>query len=153
MIRNVNTDLIAGILGLLLSFTFWWLMDPKMTPMSAVFPQAMIGIMTIVSALLVIKGFSRTVERGDLFDVGSNVRVVVAGLFFLGWIIASDYLGFFVSSVLAMSLLALYLSLAQQRVSPARFAFWVGIVICEVAFFYLIFTRLLHVMLPEGWFF
>ncbi|MBU2054993.1 MAG: tripartite tricarboxylate transporter TctB family protein [Proteobacteria bacterium] len=153
MIRNVNTDLVAGTLGLLLSLTFWSLIDPRMTHMSAVFPTAMIGIMAIASALLVIKGFSRAAERGNLFDVGSNVRVLATGLFFFGWVIAIGYLGFFVSSVLVMSLLALYLALAGRRVSPARFALWVGIVACEVAFFYLIFTRLLHVLLPEGWFF
>lgn len=153
MIRNANTDLVAGTLGLLLSFAFWWLIDPEITQLSIVFPAAMIAIMAIVSALLLIKGFSRAAERGNLFEVGSNVRVLVTGLFFFGWAFAVSILGFFVASVLAIAFIALYLALARRRVSLPAFAVWVLIAAIEVAFFYLIFTRLLHIPLPEGWFF
>ena len=153
MIRNLNTDLVAGTLGLLLSFAFWRLIDPEITHLSIVFPTAMITIMAVVSALLVIKGFSRAAERGNLFEVGSNVRVFVTGLFFFGWAFAVGILGFFVASVLAIAFIALYLALARRRVSLPAFAAWVLIAAGEVAFFYLIFTRLLHIPLPEGWFF
>jgi O-antigen/teichoic acid export membrane protein len=153
MIRNVNTDLVAGALGLALSFAFWWLIDPEITQLSIVFPMAMIIVMAIVSALLFLKGLTKTAERQDIFAEGSNLRVLVTALFFFGWAVGIGYLGFFVSSVLAMSLLALYLALASRRVKPLSFALWMGIVACEVAFFFLIFTRLLHVPLPEGWFF
>jgi hypothetical protein len=153
MIRNANTDLMAGTFGLLLSFAFWWLIDPEITRLSIVFPEAMITIMAIVSALLVVKGLSRAAEHGNLFEVGSNVRVFVTGLFFFGWAFAISLLGFFVASVLAIAFIALYLALARRRVSVAAFATWVLIAAGEVAFFYLIFTRLLHIPLPEGWFF
>ncbi len=153
MIRNVNTDLVAGALGLLLSFAFWWLIDPEITHLSIVFPMAMITIMAIVSALLLIKGISRAAERGNLFEVGSNVRVAVTGLFFFGWAMAISHLGFFVASVVAIAAIAFYLALARRRVSPATFVGWVVIAAGEVAFFYFIFTRLLHIPLPEGWFF
>jgi hypothetical protein len=153
MIRNVNTDLIAGIFGLILSFGFWWTVDPDISYLSTIFPMSMIVILTIVSGLLFIKGFSRAAERGNLFDVGSNTRVVVTGLFFFGWVIAIGYLGFFISSVLTISLLATYLALATRRVGAPSFALFVLIAIGEVAFFYLVFTRILHVPLPEGLFF
>jgi hypothetical protein len=153
MIRNVNTDLIAGGIGLFLSLLFWWLIDPDTTTLSIVFPAAMIAIMGIVSALLLIKGFSRTAERGNLFDVGSNRRVFVTGVFFFGWAIAISYIGFFVSSVLSISIIALYLALARRRVTVGILIAWVLIATGEVTFFYLIFTRLLHIPLPEGWFF
>jgi hypothetical protein len=153
VIRNVNTDLIAGSLGLSLSLLFWWLVDPDTTHLSIVFPMAMLVIMGIVSALLLIKGFSRAAERGNLFDVGSNTRVFVTGLFFFGWAIAISYIGFFVSSVLSISMIALYLALARRRVTVGTFMAWILIATCEVTFFYMIFTRLLHIPLPEGWFF
>jgi hypothetical protein len=153
MIRNVNTDLVAGSLGLALSAGFWWLIDPEITHLSVVFPEAMIAVMGIVSALLFFKGLSKMADRQDIFAEGSNVRVLVTGIIFFGWAAGIAYLGFFVASVLAMSLLALYLAWARRRVKPLTFVFWVGIVACEVAFFYLIFIRLLHVPLPEGWFF
>jgi hypothetical protein len=153
MTRNVNTDLVAGILGLSLSFLFWWQTDPQITHLSSVFPTAMITIMGIVSALLVIKGFSKAAERGNIFEVGSNKRIFVTGLFFFGWAVAISYIGFFVSSVIAISLIALYLALARRRVSVGIMIAWVAIAAGEVTFFYLIFTRLLHIPLPEGWFF
>jgi hypothetical protein len=48
----------------------------------------------------------------------------VTGLLFFGWAFSISYLGFFVSGVLAISLIALYLALARRRVSPV-FAGWV----------------------------
>jgi hypothetical protein len=153
MTRNVNTDLVAGIIGLSLTLLFWWLTDPQITHLSVVFPNAMIAIMGLVSALLFLKGFSKAAERGNLFEVGSNTRVFFTGLLFFGWALAIGYLGFFVSSVIAISLIALYLARASRRVSPGIFAAWVLIAAGEVTFFYLIFTRLLHIPLPEGWFF
>lgn len=153
MIRNANTDLAAGTLGLLLSLAFWWLIDPDITHLSIVFPEAMITIMAVISGLLVIKGFSRAAERGNLFDTGSNVRVIMTGLFFFGWAFAISYVGFFASSVAAISLIAAYLAHARRRVSAAALAGWVAIAAGEVAFFYFVFSRLLHIPLPEGWLF
>ncbi len=153
MTRNVNTDLVAGMLGLFLTFSFWWLLDPELTILSIGFPQAMIAIMALISALLVIKALGKTADHDDLFTVGSNRRVIVTGLLFFGWVFAISYLGFFVASVLAISLIALYLALARRRVSVLVFVGWVVIAILEVGFFYLVFTRLLHIPLPEGLFF
>lgn len=153
MIRNVNTDLAAGILGLALSVIFWSLIDPEIMYMSTVFPKAMIIITGIVSILLFIKGLSKTAERSDIFNTGSNVRILTTVAFFFGWAVLIGLLGFFASSVVAMSVMVLYLAKACRKVGASIFTVWVGIVICEVAFFYLTFTRLLYVPLPEGWFF
>ena len=102
MIENVNTDQIAGIVGLVLSAVFWVSIDPEIMRLSIMFPKAMILIMALISALLVVKGFVRA-ERGDVFAVGSNRRVIITGMFFFGWGAAIPYLGFFVSSVAAIS--------------------------------------------------
>lgn len=153
MIRNVNTDLAAGILGLALSIAFWWLIDPDITRTSIIFPKIIIIFMGSISLLLAVKGLSKTAERKDLFTVGNNVRIVVTGLLFFGWAVAIGYLGFFVSSVVSMLLIAQYLSWGSQSINPAKLALWFGIVTCEVAVFFFIFSRLLYVQLPEGWFF
>ncbi len=153
MIRNVNTDLAAGFLGLLLSLTFWWLIDPEITHLSLVFPMAMIVIMAVVSSVLVIKGFSRGAQRADLFAVGSNRRVAVTGVGFFAWALAIPILGFFVASLAAITLIAWVLARARMQVSITRLAGWILIIAGETAFFYLIFTRLLHIQLPTGWFF
>lgn len=153
MIRNVNTDLVAGVVGIGITTVFWFSIDPEIMRLSIMFPKAMIAILAMISAALVVRGFTRGAERRDIFDVGSNVRVLVTGIFFFGWGIAISYLGFFVSSVAAISLQALYLALARRRVTVAVFLLWVLIAAGEVTFFFLIFTRLLHVPLPTGWLF
>ena len=73
--------------------------------------------------------------------------IVIALLFFV-WGAAISYLGFFVSSVLAILAQAWYL--ARRKVTLPALALWLAVAAAEVAFFYLIFTRLLHVPLPEG---
>jgi hypothetical protein len=147
--NNANTDLAAGLLGLGLSIAFWLSIDEEIMHLSIMFPKAMIAIMALISVALLVKGFMNA-DRQALFSEGSNRRVLVTALLFFTWGIAIAYIGFFVSSVSVIFLLAAYLALARRRLNPGRLAAWVAIVVCEVAFFYLIFTRLLHVPLPEG---
>jgi len=149
MIKNANSDLWAGCIGLALSAGFWFSIDEEIMRLSIMFPKAMIAIMALISILLLIKGLLKA-ERQDLFNVGSNKRVMVTALLFFVWGAAISYLGFFVSSVLAILAQAWYLSLARRKVTLATLALWLAVAAGEVAFFYLIFTRLLHVPLPEG---
>ena len=149
MIKNANSDLWAGCIGLALSAAFWFSIDEEITRLSIMFPKAMIGIMALISALLLFKGFLKA-ERMELFNVGSNRRVIITGLLFFAWGIAISYLGFFVSSVLAILAQVCYLASARRRLTLPSVALWLVIAASEVAFFYLIFTRLLQVPLPEG---
>ena len=153
MMRHVNTDLAAGIIGLALSITFWGLIDPDISRMSIVFPKIMIFIMGSISGLIFIKGLTKAAEYKNLFDVGSNVQVIVTGLFFFGWAIAIGYLGFVVSSVVSMFLVVLYLSMDTRKMDLVKLIYWFGIVTCEVLVFFWVFTHLLYVQFPEGWFF
>jgi hypothetical protein len=149
MIKNANSDLWAGCIGLALSAAFWFSIDEEIMRLSIMFPKAMIAIMTLISILLLIKGIVKA-ERQDLFNVGSNRRVIITALLFFAWGIGISYLGFFVSSVLAILAQAWYLALARRKVSLPALSLWLVIAAGEVTFFYLIFTRLLHVPLPEG---
>jgi hypothetical protein len=149
MIKNANSDLWAGCIGLALSVAFWFSIDEEIMRLSIMFPKAMIAIMALISILLLIKGILKA-ERQDLFNVGSNRRVIITALLFFVWGVAISYLGFFVSSVLAILAQAWYLALARRKVTLPVLALWLVVAAGEVAFFYLIFTRLLHVPLPEG---
>ena len=149
MIKNANSDLWAGCIGLALSVAFWFSIDEEIMRLSIMFPKAMIAIMALISILLLIKGIIKA-ERQDLFGVGSNRRVIITALLFFVWGAAISYLGFFVTSVLAILAQAWYLALARRKVTLPALALWLVIAAGEVAFFYLIFTRLLHVPLPEG---
>jgi len=149
MIKNANSDLWAGCIGLALSSAFWFSIDEEIMRLSIMFPKAMIAIMALISILLLVKGILKA-ERQDLFSVGSNRRVLITALLFFIWGVAISYLGFFVSSVLAILAQAWYLALARRKVTLPTLALWLVVAAGEVAFFYLIFTRLLHVPLPEG---
>ena len=149
MIRNANTDLLAGILGLGLSLVFWFSIDREIMRLSIMFPKAMILIMGLISVLLVAKGFRRA-DHQNLFNVGSNLRVAVTSLFFFAWGVAIAYVGFFTTSVVAIFAMTGYLAMARRQLNLSALAIWLVIVIGEVAFFYLIFTQLLHVPLPKG---
>ena len=149
MIRNANTDLIAGLVGLGITAAFWFTLDPEMTRLSKMFPRAMIRIMGLISVLLVIRGFVKP-DRRDLFAEGSNRRVIVTVLHFFAWGAAIAHVGFFASSVIVISSLVYYLALATRRVSFKVMTGWVAIVVFEVGLFYMVFTRLLHIPLPSG---
>ena len=149
MIKNANSDLWAGCIGLALSVAFWFSIDDEIMHLSIMFPKAMIAIMALISILLLVKGILKA-ERQDLFNVGSNRRVLITALLFFIWGVAISYLGFFVSSVLAILAQAWYLALARRKVTLPTLALWLVVAAGEVAFFYLIFTRLLHVPLPKG---
>jgi hypothetical protein len=149
MIKNANSDLWAGCIGLALSVAFWFSIDEEIMRLSIMFPKAMIAIMALISILLLVKGILKA-ERQDLFNVGSNRRVLITALLFFVWGVAISYLGFFVSSVFAILAQAWYLALARRKVTLPTLALWLVVAAGEVAFFYFIFTRLLHVPLPKG---
>ena len=118
--------------------------------LSIIFPKAMVIIMALISLGRVVNGIVSPRQR-QLFGEGDHLRAGVTGITLFAWVIAISWVGFYVSSVVAISFLAYYLALARRRVTLSQFAVWVVIIAVEVAIFYLIFTRLLYVPLPEGW--
>lgn len=148
MTRRINTDLVAGLLGLLLIAGFWY-GRRRLGPLSAVFPDTVLGIMGVISVLLLLKAFMQPDHRA-IFTEGSRVRmaVVTAALFVWWWLIG--LLGFFSASVAVFLFLAWYLAIVQRQVGPLQIAFWLGVVVVQVGFFYLVFTRLLYIRPPRG---
>lgn len=149
MTKGRNTDIIAGLFGLGMTAVFWFSLE-EISRMSIIFPKAMVGIMALISVGLLVNGFVSP-SRQQIFGEGDYRRVVGTGIILFAWVVAISWVGFYVSSVAACSLLAYYLALARRRVSLKQFAVWVLIIAAEVAFFYLIFTRLLYVPFPKGW--
>jgi hypothetical protein len=78
---------------------------------------------------------------------------MVTGVLFFAWVLFMPVLGFFVSTVVFMTVIVGYLARARTQVTIGKFMIWMPIVIAEVTFFYLIFTKVLYVPLPKGMFF
>jgi hypothetical protein len=148
MKKAVNTNIIAGLLGLGITAVFWFSLE-DISRMSIIFPKAMVIIMALISAGLLVSGFVLS-TRQQIFAEGDHLRVVVTGITLFTWVIAISWVGFYVSSVAAFSFLTYYLARARRRVTLSQFLVWVLIIAAEVAFFYLIFTRLLYIPLPKG---
>ena len=151
MNREVNSDIIAGAIGLLLTAVFFFALE-DISWMSIIFPKTIVYLMAFISGLLVLKGFVKPSMR-QIFSVGSNTRWVVTGVLFFLWVLCMPVLGFFVSTVVFMTAIVAYLASARMPLTIKKFIVWVPIVIAEVTFFYLIFTKVLYVPLPEGMFF
>ena len=151
MNREINTEITSGVIGLMLTAVFFFSLE-DISWMSIAFPKTVIYVMALVSGILVVTGFVKP-SRDRIFSVGSNIRWMVTGVLFFLWVLLMPVLGFFVSTVVFMTAIVGYLAGARQRVTIGKFMVWIPIVLAEVTFFYLIFTKVLHVPLPEGIFF
>lgn len=151
MNKEINTKITSGIIGLVIAAVFFFSLE-DISWMSILFPKTMVYIMAFISAILVIWGVAKP-SRSPIFNIGSNTRWIVTGVLFFLWVILMPVLGFFVSTVVFMTAIVGYLARARMRVTIGKFMVWIPIVIAEVTFFYLIFTRVLYVPLPKGFFF
>ena len=151
MNREINTEITSGFIGLILTALFFFALE-DISWMSIIFPRTMVYIMALISAILVVRGFVKP-SRAAIFSVGSNTRWMVTGILFFLWVLLMPVLGFFVSTVVFMTAIVGYLARSRMRLTVGKFIVWVPIIIAEVTFFYLIFTKVLYVPLPEGMFF
>lgn len=148
MRKEVNTDLISGLLGLILTGVFYFFTE-DISFLSIVFPSYLTYILGAISVSLLIKAWVKPARR-PIFTDGNNVRVIVIGTTLLVWWMAIRIIGFFTASVLVMMFVVCYLALVQRRLTFKAVFLWALIVVGEVSLFYLIFTRILHVPLPQG---
>lgn len=151
MNREINTEIAGGLIGLVLTAVFFSALE-DISWMSILFPKTVVYIMGLISGILVVKGVIKP-TRDRIFDDGSNIRWVVTGVLFFLWVLCMPLLGFFVSTVVFMTAIVGYLARARMRVTVGKFMIWIPIVVVEVSFFYIIFTKVLYVPLPKGMFF
>ena len=151
MSREINTEITSGVIGLILSAVFFFALE-DISWMSILFPRTLVYIMAIIAVALVVRGIVKP-TRDRVFQDGSNVRWIVTGALFFAWVLFMPVLGFFVSTVVFMTIIVGYLARARTQVTIGKFMIWIPIVIAEVTFFYLIFIKVLYVPLPEGMFF
>lgn len=146
----INTDLIGGGLGLLLTIIFWFGRG-QWSPLSAGFPNTVLVIMGLLSLALLAKGLVKPEVR-PLFTEGSRTRTVVTALALFVWVWAIPVIGFYLASLVMFTALTLYIALASRKITIKNVALWVIVIAVELAAFHFIFSRLLNVPLPAGFF-
>lgn len=144
----LNTDLFGGSLGVVLTLVFWFGRG-RWTPLSAMFPNAVLVIMGLLSIALLVKGFVRP-EVQALFAEGNRTRVVVTAAALLVWVWAIEFLGFYLASFLVFAALTLYIASASRKLTPQNVVLWLVIIAVELAVLNFVFSRLLFVRLPAG---
>lgn len=148
--KEFNTDLISGFIGLAITVFFKYFQE-EVNRLSIMFPNAVLIILGCISLSLIVKGFVKP-TKSQIFVTGSNLRWIVTGVLFFSWAIFIDILGFLVSTISFFTLIVLYLSRTQLKVTKGRFLIWFIVIVAEVLFFYFIFSEVLHAPLPEGMF-
>lgn len=148
MILRLNTDIVAGIVGLAFAAVLW-LPRGEMGRLSIIFPRAVLVILVVIAVGLIVKGFIRPGSRRVEIS-GSLRRLLVVMTGFFVWWFAIGTLGFVVSTCVAIFLLTWYLARVDGPVSWRRLLQWVPIIGVIVGVFYLTFTQVLNVRLPTG---
>lgn len=161
--RAVNTDLVAAVLGLVITAIFWQAREPWM-PLSATWPNAILGFMLLCSLALLIKAFVSPM-REPPFAEGSRWRMLVIAVVLVIWGLALPRLGFIIASVLAFHFIWWFVNRAVTRTAandagtdPVPTTLFdhgraLGVSLVLVLAFYFVFRRFLYVPLPRGpWF-
>ena len=140
---RINTDLVAGIVGVVFFAVFWFNRGTQ-SPLSSVFPDAVLSVTLVVSVALLVKGFVKGDVRRGLDDRNLvPVGIMIAALFI--WWLGIRYVGFVVTSSVMFFAISLYLA---RYVRDVR---WRQILICAVValgvvgLFYLVFSQVLHI--------
>lgn len=149
MLKAVNSDLIGGALGLGLAVTFWFAREDNWSFWSAVFPNVVIIIIGVLSVILLLKS-SFAPAMLPVFQEGSRSKMLVTAIILLSWSYAFSRLGTLTSSFIGFTILTLYLTHGESRLGPRQLAVTAFVIVAELAVFYLLFTRVLHVQLPRG---
>lgn len=154
-LRSFNTDLIAGIGGLVFAAVFGLAREPW-TPLSARWPNAILVFIILCAVFLLVRAFIKP-ERNPIFDEGSRVRMVVTVVLLLVWASLIEYLGFLVTSVLVFYAFWWYLARAAKKVEgdesglgAIAYVRALAIIVVLVGSFHYVFTKFLFVPLPRG---
>lgn len=148
MILRLNTDIAAGVFGLLFAALLWF-PSGNVGRFSILFPRAILVITVVVCIALVIKGFFKPGER-HVEITGSPRRLVIVMVGLFAWWYAIGELGFVVTTAIAFLALTWYLASVEEHVTGLRIVKWLPVIAALIAVFYLTFTHLLNVRLPTG---
>jgi hypothetical protein len=144
----MNSDAIGAVLGLGLALLFWFGRG-VWSPLSAMFPNAVIVTLGLLSAALLIKSLVRPTIQ-PLFVTGSRTRIVVTAVALVAWVWSMRFLGFYLASLVSFALLTVYIASSSRRVTLRNVGVWIVLVAAELAVLHYVFANLLAVRLPTG---
>jgi|GEM_PF-3344140 len=153
MKKGVNADLWAGLFTLFVVAVFWVqiLERDEFSVHSLYYPDRILPILCIMGIALLIKGFVHPTRKTD-FCKELNRELVFTAVLSILWVLSMDFLGFILSSSIAMFLM-LYRFQPPELRTPAGIGKILLIIAGELAFMWIVFVKFLAVTLPEGYVF
>lgn len=145
---NDKTNVAVGALTVLVAGTFWLQRDYT-TLYGGTFADPVIIILAVLGLVLLSLGLlGREVGRGTEVEEHIPASGLVAAVVLLAaWVSALSYLGYLVGGFVFFLLMSLYMR--KQRPGPRGVALDVVVAAVVVTVFYLLFTEVLYVRLPE----
>lgn len=144
----MNTDALGGLLGLGLTLLFWFGRG-SWSPLSAMFPNAVLITMGALSIGLLLQSLVRPDVR-RVFAEGNRTRIVATAVALLVWVWSIRYLGFYLAGLIFFTGLTLYIASASRRLTARNVVVWTLVVATELTALYFVFSNLLAVRLPAG---
>lgn len=139
---RVNTDLVSGLFGLVLAGLFWS-QRGNIGFMSSVFPDTVLVILALISAVLVLRG--TFVSEAEVFELDGTFRVLaVIGMLVLWWL-GITYVGFVTTSVPIFVALALFLLSATRPFRWSDLLISTAVAVVLTYGFFVVFTEILGI--------
>lgn len=146
MRERINSDSVGGLLVLLLTVAFW-LERSYANPLAGYFPDLVLGILTLMSVFLIVRGLLKPPEDGAAeFPRFSQLSAAVVLLAI--WVFLLSPLGFLAGGVVMFLAISLYLR--GRPIEIKGILLDAAISLAAVVLIHAAFTRLLNVPLPPG---
>jgi hypothetical protein len=140
-------NIVGGLAMIGLCLVFWLQRDYS-SDNGGIFPDAIMISLTVLSLALVARGVFWRRETGwNATEHLSAAGLARAFLLLVAWVASLPLLGYVVGGVIFFTLMALLMRTA--RLTVKKVAMDLGVALVVVGGFYVIFTRVLLVNLPE----
>lgn len=139
---RLNTELLSGLFGLALAALFF-LNRGQVGFLSAVFPNTVLVILTVISVALVARGLLAG-EPATLSLEGGGSVLIGIGVMALWWV-GIRYVGFVTTSVPLFAALALAMKRRAGPLAPKDYLIAVAVALVVVGGFFWVFSEVLGI--------
>ncbi len=140
-------DLVTGVAMLALLVTFWVQRDYR-AAYGSVLPDTVMVLLAAMALVLAVRGFQRRRSGADETEAGLSWRGLLRAVGLLtAWALTLPYLGYLVGGIVFFTLIAVLMR--TERLTWRGAVLDLAVATVVVGAFYLLFTQVLYVRLPQ----
>lgn len=146
-----DTDRIAALFVFVFSAVFLWQLNYVNDRLDVIFPRTILTGMIVLSVVLFVKSFVKPDPQSikAIFEIQNRGKVLAGALGMVLWVLIIPWLGFAVTSVLALIALSIVLGKRAER-TPVKLVSTAVVTLVIVSIIYYFFTAFMEVQLPHG---